>query len=78
MVISNIKDMVKDGKKVYFVFYRQGELWYRTECGFRFPVPISEDAGNTTYLPEDRAMMFMKYIKKQIIADKLENETVPN
>ena len=59
MVISNIKEC---------------ELWYRTECGFKFPVPISEDAGNTTFLVEDRAMLFMRYIKKQIVAVKAEAE----
>lgn len=68
MVLLSVKDMVAKGNKVYFEFYRQGELWYRTECGFKFPVPISEDAGNTTFLAEDRAIMFLKYIKKQIKA----------
>lgn len=38
----NLKDMVKDNKRVYFDFYRQGELWYKTECGFHFPVPIED------------------------------------
>ena len=33
--------------------------------GFRFPVPIS-DAGTATFLAEDRAMLFMRYIRRQI------------
>jgi hypothetical protein len=40
-------------------------LWYSTECGFKFPVPI-EDCGDGTFLPKDKAMMFMRYIRKQI------------
>lgn len=61
----SIKDMVKDGKKVKFSFYRGAELWYETECGFAFPVPIS-DVGEATFLAEDKAMMFMRYIRKHI------------
>ena len=57
--------MVSNGKKVYFQFYRQKELWYKTECGFEFPVPI-EDTGDGIFLNEDKAMMFMRYIRKHI------------
>ena len=42
-----------------------GQLGYETECGFRFPVPI-EDAGTATFLAEDRAILFMRYIRKQM------------
>jgi hypothetical protein len=52
-------------KKVIFDFYRQGELWYKTECGFSFPVPIS-DTGTGTFLREDKALLFMRYIRKHI------------
>jgi hypothetical protein len=38
-------------------------LRYLTECGFRFPVPIAE-AGTATFLAEDRAILFMRYIRK--------------
>lgn len=61
----NIKDMVKDNKRVTFVFYRENELWYKTECGFEFPVPIS-DVGNATMLASDKALLFMRYIRKHI------------
>lgn len=61
----NLKDMVKDNKKVKFQFYKDGNLWYATECGFEFPVPIS-DIGNATFLSEDKALLFMRYIKPQI------------
>jgi hypothetical protein len=63
--MNSIKDMVKDGKKVKFMFYKQNELWYTTECGFEFPVPI-EDCGDGVFLVEDKAMLFMRYIRKHI------------
>ena len=61
----SIKDMVKDNQKVSFLFYRDGQLWYSTECGFEFPVPISE-AGTATFFAQDRAILFMRYIRKYI------------
>ena len=60
----NLKDMVKS-KKVHFVKYRKGELIYSTECGFEFPVAIA-DTGDGAFLAEDRAMTFMRWIRKQI------------
>lgn len=61
----NLKEMVVDGKKVKFQFYRQNELWYVTETGFQFPVPIS-DTGDGIFLAEDKALLFMRYIRKHI------------
>ena len=64
-MISSLKDMVKDKKTVSFEFYRKGELWYSTECGFMFPVPI-EDTGDGTFLKNDKALLFMRYIRKHL------------
>ena len=61
----NIKEIVSDGKKVKFLFYKQKELWYTTENGFDFPVPI-EDTGDGVFLAEDKAILFMRYIRKHI------------
>lgn len=61
----NIKDMVKDNKKVRFVHFKENQLWYQTECGFDFPVPV-EDTGTATFYAEDKAMLFMRYIRKHI------------
>lgn len=61
----DIKNMVRDGKKATFVRYRKKELIYTTECGFEFPVPI-DDTGDGVFLAEDKAMMLMRYIRKQI------------
>ena len=60
-----IKEMVSGGKKVKFQFYRVKELWYVTEDGFEFPVPIA-DCGDGVFLNEDKAILFMRYIRKHI------------
>lgn len=63
--MHTLKDMVKDNKKVHFSFYRDRQLFYRTECGFEFPVPI-DDIGNATFLAEDKAILFMRYIRRHL------------
>lgn len=65
VTMNTIKDMVKDGKKVRFAHFKENALWYETECGFSFPVPV-EETGTATFLPEDKAMLFMRYIRKHI------------
>jgi len=62
--MRNIKTKVKD-KVVRFKFYREGELFYETECGFVFPVPLA-DVDNSTHLAEDKALLFMRYIRKHM------------
>ncbi len=62
---TRIKDLVKGDKKVRFVRYFDGNLWYRHEEGLDFPVPVS-DIGGATFLAEDRAMLFMRYMRKQL------------
>lgn len=52
---------------VTFEFYRAKELWYKTEDGFLFPVPI-EDVGDATFLNQDKGILFMRYIRKYMIA----------
>lgn len=59
-----LKEMVKN-KTVRFAYYRDGELIYRTEDGFEFPVPIT-DTGTGTFKAEDKAIIFMRWIRKQL------------
>ncbi len=59
-----ITEMVKD-KNVKFVHYVGGNLWYQTQDGFMFPVPIS-DIGDATFMAEDKAILFMRYIRKHL------------
>ena len=63
--MADLKVMVKDNKKVKFVYYKQNALWYETETGFQFPVPI-DDVGGGVFLAEDKAILFMRYIKAHI------------
>ena len=63
--MRNIKDMVKENRKVRFVFFRDGALHYETEDGFIFPVPV-DDAGSATFGAEERAILLMRYIRKYL------------
>lgn len=60
--MMNLKDMIKD-KVVRFKYYRDKELWYQTEDGFLFPVPIS-DVGTGVFNAEDKAILYMRWIRK--------------
>lgn len=51
---------------VHFEHYRKGHLYYSIDYegeSFIFSVPIDE-IGDATFLKKDKAMMFMRYIKK--------------
>jgi hypothetical protein len=63
--VRTLKEMVSGDQKVRFTRYLDGNLYYTTSCGFEFPVPTS-DVGNATFLAEDRAMLFMRYIRKHL------------
>ncbi len=60
----NIKDIVK-GQNAHFVFYRDKALFYETDNGFQFPVPIG-DAGSATFNSEEKAILLMRYIRKHL------------
>lgn len=65
----NIKDMIYNSdrtkKVVTFVEYFNSSLWYTTECGFLFPVPISE-IENSVFAAVEPAPLFMRYIRKHM------------
>jgi hypothetical protein len=71
----NIKNMVSDNKRVKFVYFREGEFIYSTECGFEFPVPLA-DIGKATLLAEDKALLFLRYIRKHVETINKEPKTV--
>ena len=60
--------MVSGDKRVKFTHFRRNELWYVTECGFAFAVPAI-DVGDATFNSEERAMLMMRYIRKQLDAN---------
>lgn len=68
----SIKEMV-NGKMVHFQFYRKGELWYKTDDGFMFPVPL-EDTGDGQFNQTDKAILFMRYIRKYMEDMRGDNE----
>lgn len=61
--MKDLKELVKGN--VHFQFYRKGELYYKTDCGFEFRVP-ADDTGDGVFLNKDRAMLFMRYIRKEL------------
>ena len=60
----NIKDIVKN-QTAHFVFYRDECLFYETDNGFQFPVPVA-DAGSATFNSEEKAILLMRYIRKHV------------
>jgi len=66
-ISAEVKRHVINNQKVHFAYYRANELWYETENGLKFPVPIS-DIGEATFLATDKALIFMRYIRKQVEA----------
>lgn len=71
MGIKDIKKAVQPGMFVYFEYYCDGDLWYSTQFGEMFPVPIS-DVGIATMRNTDKAILFMRYMR--IWNEKLEKE----
>ena len=70
-----IKDLMyhedRTKKTVSFVKYFDQNLWYETEDGFEFAVPI-EDIGTATFFAKDEAPLFMRWIRKHI---EMKNES---
>jgi hypothetical protein len=64
--------------QVHFQYYRDRELWYKTDSEFLFPVPIydSKEIGNATFNRDDKAILFMRYIRKYM--NEIESERNPS
>ena len=65
----DIKDIVKDNM-VRFLRYRKGIAYYAVrvpaeDADYAFPVPL-DDIGDATLEAEDKAMLFMRYIRKAL------------
>ena len=63
--LPKISEMVGQERRVEFIRYRDGELWYRACNGFEFPVPI-DDAAGADFLASDAAMLYMRWIRKHL------------
>jgi len=60
----NIKPLIKN-QCAHFEFYRDGSLFYKTDNGFQFPIPLS-DAGAATINKSEKAIFLMRYIRKHL------------
>jgi len=65
----DIKAIVKDNR-VRFAKYRKGTAYYSVTvpsegADYIFPVPLA-DVGDATLLATDKAMLFMRYIRKAL------------
>lgn len=62
--MKNIIESVKN-KSVSFEFLTNKYLWYKTETGILFPIPLKE-CGDASFLKKDKATLFIKYIREQL------------
>ena len=65
--IPSLKEIVKDNK-VYFSHYRANIMYYKVDVNsetYMFTVPI-EDVGDAIFEAIDKAMLFMRYIRKSL------------
>jgi len=65
----DIKDIIRDNT-VRFLRFRQGHLYYAVSVpgqatDFMFPVPVS-DVGDATLQAQEKAILFMRYIRKAL------------
>lgn len=59
--MKELKEMVQGTVK--FKYFRENTLWYSTECGFLFPIPLLDTQG-ATFNAEEKGTFFMRWIRK--------------
>ena len=66
MTKFTVKELVS-GNTVQFLHYRKGHMYYEVVeyPEFVFPVPV-EDIGDATFNARDKALLFMRYIRKHL------------
>lgn len=70
--VKNIKSVVQ-GNFVYFDSFRQGIFYYNVSVDgfyFQFTIPV-DDIGTATMLHKDKAITFMRWIRKAIDSNTL-------
>lgn len=60
-----LKDHVNNNKIVTFKYFQGGSLYYETELGLEFEVPVA-DTGNGVFGPQEKALNMMRWIRPQI------------
>lgn len=74
-----ISTLVKAGNEVQFDYFMDGNLYYIVSDGqneYRFFVPI-EDTGNATFKRSDKAITFMRWIRKAIESNTIQKIIEP-
>lgn len=87
MKLPELRDLVGKNKKVYFSFFRDGELWYKCPLPegwpglsrihyFEFPIP-PEDMKGAIFRAEDKSILFMRFIRKHLefLAESMKRES---
>jgi len=69
-----ITELVRDNKMARFDRYSDGHLWYATEDGFEFPIPV-EDTRGGVFRGEEKALHLMRWIRQHL--SKLQQEQQP-
>ena len=62
-VPMSLKDHVKGRSS--FKFYRSGIVYYLTDTGLEFPVPI-DDLDGASVTASEKSLYFMRWIKKHL------------
>lgn len=69
---TELKDHVKG--QVNFSFYRAGYLWYKTDAGLEFCVPVEEaDENSATFMSQDKAIYYMRWIRRFLEQQEIAN-----
>jgi hypothetical protein len=55
----SIEEMMKEDKTDSFLYYQNGEFWYRTSAGFDFPEPVNSQ-GAAAFYAQDNALQFIR------------------
>lgn len=71
--MSDLKSRVKG--QVNFAHYQDGNLFYRCDDGFEFPVPLT-DCGSARFPAQEKAMLFMRWIRKHMSLLANNSETI--
>ena len=71
----NLKEIVKNPNPCTFQNFRKGHMWYKTACGFEFPISVNpEEIGDAIFNAEEKPMLLMRYIRKHIQILEAERE----
>lgn len=76
MVCIMLKERVKN--PVHFVWFRDGNLWYRCFDGWDFPVPVQEttnsQGASPTFHAEEKGITLMRWIRRHLELERSGSE----